>query len=142
MKQARRSLTIALHWGLLLLMIFIIAGASSPWVFWAFALSGFAMSGLALPFGLMSGPGPALEGALRALHPWMHRAMYLYLALLSAITLKALLTGEPAGRDLLIWYYALAAATALHSVFHLWRHTGLGDGALRRITPKAIHHML
>lgn len=139
---ARRGLTMTLHWVLLLLMIFIIAGAEARWLFWAFAVGGLAMAGLALPFGLMNGPGPKLTGALRALHPWMHRAMYLYLVLLCAVTLKAMLAGAPQGRDLLLWFYALAAATALHGVFHLWRHTGLGDGALRRMTPKAIHHML
>ena len=139
---ARRTLTITLHWLLGLLMIVIIAGAQSPVIFWLFAGGALAMVALALIGGLMSGPGPKLEGILRAAHPWMHRALYTYLAVLAGITIKSLLTGAPAGRDLLAWYYALGAGTGFHAIFHLWRHTTLGDGALRRITPAAIHHML
>lgn len=131
-----------LHWAVLLLMIFVIAGAEAAWVFWGFAVGALGMAGLAAMFGLMNGPGPKLTGVLRVVHPWMHRAIYVFLALVGGMTVWSLLTGAPAGRDLLIGYYALSAVTALHAVFHLWRHTGLGDGALRRITPRAIHHML
>ena len=33
----------------------------------------------------------------------------------------------------------LFSAASLHAIYHLWRHTALGDGALRRITPRALH---
>ncbi|MFO7759373.1 MAG: hypothetical protein R6V26_13030 [Roseovarius sp.] len=45
----------------------------------------------------------------------------------------------PEARTLLL---SLVAVAALHAVFNLWRHTALMDGALRRITPRAIHHTL
>ena len=140
--QARRSLTITLHWVVMALMLAIVAGARAPWVLWAFALAGLAMVALALVFGRMNGPGPKLEGVMRAAHPWLNRAVYAMLAAAAIVVLKALVTGTPAGRDMLIWVYALSAATALHAVFHLWRHTALCDGALRRITPRALHSIL
>lgn len=140
--KARRSLTIALHWSVMMLMLCIIAGARTPWVFWAFAVAGLAMVALAVVFGLMNGPGPKLTGLFRQAHPWLNRAMYAMLAVTSGMILKSLSTGAPEGRDLLLWVYALSAATAIHSIFHLWRHTTLYDGALRRITPKALHSIL
>jgi hypothetical protein len=42
-------------------------------------------------------------------------------------------------RGLFNGYMILAVAVMVHMIFHLRRHTALMDGALRRITPKAIH---
>ena len=139
----RRRATITLHWLNLLLLLFVLGdGGATAWLSWLYAASALAMCALALVFGLMSGPGPKLEGAVRALHPWLHRAIYALLGwgalALLAETLARPLPG-PAARTLLL---ALLAVTALHAVFNLWRHTALGDGALRRITPRAIHHIL
>ncbi|MEQ8901376.1 MAG: hypothetical protein RID11_12775 [Roseovarius sp.] len=139
----RRRATITLHWLNLLLLLFVLGdGGVTTWLSLLYAASALTMCALALVFGLMSGPGPKLEGAVRALHPWLHRAIYALLGwgavALLAETLATPLPG-PTARTLLL---TLLATTALHAVFNLWRHTALGDGALRRITPRAIHHIL
>lgn len=139
----RRAVTITLHWLNLIVLLFVLGdGGATAWLSLAYAASALTMCGLALVFGLMNGPGPKLQGAVRAAHRWLHRGFYLLLgwggAALMAQTLAAPLPG-PAARTLLL---ALLAVTALHAVFNLWRHTGLGDGALRRIAPRAVHHVL
>ncbi len=139
----RRPATIALHWLNLLLLLFVLGdGGATAWLSLVYAAGALTMCGLALVFGLMNGPGPKLDGAVRAAHPWLHRGIYLLLGwgavALLAETLAMPLPG-PEARTLLL---ALLAVTALHATFNLWRHTALGDGALRRITPRAIHHIL
>jgi hypothetical protein len=139
----RRRLTIALHWLTATLLLFVLADAgATAWLSWLYAASGLAMVALALVFGLMSGPGPRLEGALRALHPWLHRGLYALMGwgavALLAEGLARPLPG-PEARTLLL---ALLAAALIHAVFNLWRHTALGDGALRRMVPRALHHIL
>jgi hypothetical protein len=139
----RRRATITLHWLNLLLLLFVLGdGGATVWLSLLYAASALGMCALALVFGLMSGPGPKLEGAVRALHPWLHRAIYALLGW-GAVALLAETLGHPlpgpTARTLLL---SLLAVTALHAVFNLWRHTALGDGALRRITPRAIHHIL
>lgn len=138
----RRTATICLHWTILVLLILLIAGGTVTAIAWAFALSGLGMCALALICGLLNGPGPKLTGTLRRAHPWLSRAMYLGLGLVSAATLWGLLEGTPPGPGLAQLYFYLLAASALHGIFHLWRHTALMDGALRRITPTALHSML
>lgn len=139
----RRSLTITLHWLNLMLLLFVLGdGGATVWLSLAYAATALGMCALALVFGLMNGPGPKLTGAVRALHPWLHRALYLLLAW-GAVALAAEALGHalpgPEARKLLL---ALLAASALHATFNLWRHTALGDGALRRITPRAVHQIL
>lgn len=139
----RRSITMSLHWLNLLLLLFVLGDdGKTAWLSLAYAASALAMCGLALVFGLMNGPGPKLEGAVRAAHPWLHRGIYLLLGW-GALALVAETVGwpppGPQARTLLL---ALLAVAALHAVFNLWRHTALGDGVLRRITPRAIHHIL
>lgn len=139
----RRRATIILHWLGAALLLFVLGdGGTTAWLSLAYATCAMTMSALALAFGLMNGPGPKLEGAFRVAHPWLHRGLYLLMGwgavALSGETLGAPLPG-PAARTLLL---ALLAAALIHAVFHLWRHTALGDGALRRITPRAMHHIL
>lgn len=140
--ELHRRLTILLHWSLLAMLAALLAGAEHPVLYWAFGMGGLAMGALALGFGLLSRPGPKLEGVLRAAHPWMHRAMYALLVLVCALTLHARLAGGLAAAELRQWYMILFSVAALHGIFHLWRHTALGDGALRRMTPKFLHHIL
>ncbi len=140
--MARRRATILSHWAAFLLLILLVAGGPIPALAWAYVAASALMCALALVFGLLNGPGSKLDGAMRALHPWQSRAMYLVLGLTGAATLAHLL-----GRwtfDLRleqVWFVALSVSS-LHAVFHLWRHTALGDGALRRITPRALHGIL
>jgi len=139
----RRTLTIALHWLTATLLLFVLGdGGATAWLSRAYAASALALVALALVFGLMSGPGPRLEGALRALHPWLHRGLYALIGwgavALLAEGLACPLPG-PEARTLLL---ALLAAALIHAVFNLWRHTALGDGALRRMVPRALHHIL
>jgi len=138
----RRTATISLHWLSFVLLILLVAGGPIPVLAWAFALSGLAMCALAVVAGLMNGPGPKLEGALRQAHPWLSRAMYAALGLVAALTAWTRMGGTWGGPPLVDLYFYLLSASSLHAIFHLWRHTALGDGALRRITPKSMHGML
>ena len=138
----RRTATITLHWLSFVLLILLLAGGQIPALAWAFGLSAFGMCALAITGGLMNGPGPKLEGALRTVHPWMSRAMYAALGIVAALTLWAQIGGMPDPGTLANLYVYLIAASALHGIFHLWRHTALNDGALRRITPTTMHGML
>ncbi|WP_299553417.1 hypothetical protein [uncultured Tateyamaria sp.] len=138
----RRKATIALHWLTLVLLILLVAGGPIPVVAWAFALSGLAMCLLAVALGVMNGPGPKLEGALRRAHPWLSRAMYAALGIVAALTAWSQLGGTWSGPSLPNLYFYLMSASALHAIFHLWRHTALGDEALRRMTPTSMHKLL
>ncbi|SEM12552.1 hypothetical protein SAMN05443999_11351 [Roseovarius azorensis] len=139
----RRRATVILHWLNAILLLFVLGdGGATLWLSLTYAATALGMCALALSLGLMNGPGPRLEGALRTLHPWLHRAVYLLLGW-GAIALAAQVTGHglpgPEARMLLL---ALLAVILLHATFNLWRHTALGDGALRRITPRAFHSIL
>ena len=136
----RRTTTITLHWLSLLLLVLLVAGGPLPALAWAFGLVGLALCATAVFCGLMNGPGPKLDGALRMAHPWLSRVMYAALAAIAAATLWHVALGPVAG--ITQWHFYLLSASSLHAIFHLWRHTALGDGALRRITPAALHGML
>lgn len=138
----RRNLTISLHWVNLLLLVLLVAAGPIPVLAWIFVATGLGMVALAIMSGLLNGPGLKLEGALRTAHPWLSRGMYTGLAAVTGVTLTSLLgiwTPSVALEDL---YFYLLGAASLHGVFHLWRHTALGDGALRRMTPTFLHKML
>lgn len=139
----RRRATIGLHWGTAALLLFVLGdGGATPSLSLLYSATALAMCGLALGLGLMNDPGPKLSGALRLAHPWLHRGLYVLMAwgaaALGAEALGRPLPG-PAARSLLL---ALLAAGLLHATFNLWRHTALGDGALRRIVPRPLHHIL
>lgn len=138
----RRTITITTHWALGLMLIMLISDATWPWLYWLFGLNAALMCGTALIFGLMSRPGPALTGVFRLAHPWMHRALYLLLAWVGGLTLWDQVMDSHSPRELFGWYMILTAAVMIHMIFHLWRHTALMDGALRQITPKAVHRYL
>lgn len=136
----RRRATITLHWLSLLLLALLVAGGPLPALAWTFGVVGLALCAIAATHGLMNGPGPKLDGILRAAHPWLSRAMYLALGLTAAATLWHVAVAPLANISALHFY--LMSAASLHAIFHLWRHTALGDGALRRITPTSMHGFL
>ncbi|MEL6620943.1 MAG: hypothetical protein AAFY39_00990 [Pseudomonadota bacterium] len=138
----RRTATITLHWLTLTLLLVFMAAGPVPVIAWAFGLSGLAMCGIALVNGLMNGPGPKLEGVLRTAHPWLSRGMYLAVGATSVATIWYMLGGTVPGPRLEDWLMYLLSIGALHGIFHLWRHTALGDGVLRRMTPKSMHKSL
>ncbi|WP_050927576.1 hypothetical protein [Aestuariivita boseongensis] len=140
--MTRRTLTIALHWANMLLLILLVAAGPLPALAWAFVACALLMVTLAVFGGLLNGPGPKLEGALRAAHPWLSRAMYAGLAAVALITMARLLALWSSPITLQQLYFYLLGAASLHGVFHLWRHTALGDGALKRITPRFMHDAL
>lgn len=109
---------------------------------WAFGLGGLIMVEMAVYSGLMSGPGRKLSGGLRIAHPWMHRGMYALLAVTAAATLTDQFDTRLFGLDPRSFWFALIGAGMLHGIFHLWRHTALGDGAFRRMTPRSLHRFL
>lgn len=138
----RRQITIAAHWTVFLLLMLLISGATSAVLHWGFGIAGLIMAVTALTSGLMNGPGPKLEGFFRSLHPWAHRAMYVLLAWIAGVTIFAQLFGTSSWLPVKTWHLILTGAAMFHAIFHLWRHTTLGDGALRRMTPQALHKML
>lgn len=136
----RRTATITFHWLSLLLLVLLVAGGPIPVLAWAFGAVSIALCAIALLRGLMNGPGPRLEGVLRRAHPWLNRAMYVALGAVAGATLWHVAVSPVEGIGRMHFY--LMSASCLHAIFHLWRHTALGDGALRRITPNAMHGML
>ena len=87
--------------------------------------------------GPLNKPGPKLTGVLRPIHRLQHHALYLAMVAASALVIWQL-EATATGRALKV----LLFGGLLHGAFHLWRHTALFDGALRRITPRAIHRVL
>ena len=138
----RRTATITLHWLNFVLVILLVAGGPIPFLAWSFALSGLAICTIAATRGLLNGPGPKLQGAVRAAHPWLSWAMYLGTGAVAVITIWVMTGGDWGGPSLSELYFYMLSGSSLHAIFHLWRHTALGDGALRRITPAAVHGML
>ena len=144
----RKGLTMILHWTLFLLVWTIaLAGRATTnpapeWLGPAYAIVGGGFVALAVIFGMLNRPGPKLQGWIRPAHVWAHRALYALVAW-SAAAYGAEWYGQPlpgpTGREMIP---AVLAATMLHAVYHMWRHTTLLDGALRLMTPKAIHHIL
>jgi hypothetical protein len=118
----RRGLTIALHWSCWVLLLLLLGLGPVPVLAFAFGIAGLK-----------------LEGGLRAAHPWMHRAMYAGLGLAALATLSDQMGLGTFGLRLQSLWFALIGAGMLHGIFHLWRHTALGDGAFRRMTPRALH---
>lgn len=132
----RRRATVILHWSnLTLLLLLLASGGQNSVLAWAFALSGLSMTALALARGLLNGPGPVLQGTLRAAHPWLARVMYALLAWASATVLLAQAGIALPGPDVRQTLLALLGASLLHGCFHLWRASALNDGALRRMLP-------
>jgi cytochrome b561 len=138
--MTRRRLVIAAHWSTaFLLAVLLIEGpGAATWLVWLFA--GIALVWVAsyiLGRGPMTRPGPKLEGWLRPIHRAQHHALYIALAALTFFVLTDL-QSTATGRALKV----LLFLGLLHGAFHLWRHTALFDGALRAITPSALHRLL
>ncbi|SEW25106.1 hypothetical protein SAMN04488515_1841 [Cognatiyoonia koreensis] len=140
--MSRRTVVIALHWSVLFMVLAMIkGGTAAEGLRWAFVIAGLGWIGVLLTGGLLGRPGPKLSGLFRAAYPWMHYGMYalLVLAVLAnAADLIGLGSADAAWNSLLV----LFVASIFHSIFHLWRHTTLNDGALRMMTPKIWHKYL
>jgi len=120
----------ALHWTALI----GIAG----WLFdavpgWLLALHALGWGAVSAVWGMRAGPSPALKPPAIRQAAWLGQ-----IGLLALYAIGALLAAfDVAGaRPVLLVVIAVAS---LHGVFNLWRATVLGDGALRRITPRAFH---
>jgi cytochrome b561 len=138
--MTRRRLVIAAHWSVaFLLAVLLVEGPSAaPWLVWLFSGLGVLwVTSYALGRGPLAEPGPKLEGWLRPLHRFQHHALYLALAALTFFVITDL-EASATGRAMKV----LLFLGLLHGLFHLWRHTALLDGALRRITPRFVHKVL
>lgn len=138
--MTRRRLVIFCHWAtFFLLAVLLIKGSgSSPALVFTFSgLSLIWFASYVIGRGPLNRPGPKLTGALRPLHRLQHHALYAAMIVASALTIWQL-EATATGRALKV----LLFAGLLHGAFHLWRHTALFDGALRRITPSALHRLL
>ncbi len=137
--MTRRRITIALHWSNALLVLLLLIAGNTPALTAIFAVTALLWSGIAATRGLSGKPGPKLQGLARTGHIWGHRALYLLIGAAGLAAAGSLLGLQLPFRPLII---ALFGASALHAVFHLWRHTVLLDGALRIILPKLLHAIL
>ena len=125
---ALRPLVMALHWGAALLVVAWLAGRAPGWLLAAHALPWLALTAA---FGLRGGPSPALGGPLRRAAHLSHAAL---LVLYGAGALLAAL-GLPAARPVLT---ATLVGAALHGLGNGYRASVLGDGAFRRMLPRAL----
>jgi cytochrome b561 len=140
---SRRGLTSALHWACVFLILTMVkGGVATPWVLALFAGLVIVWAGMILALGLQGKPGPKLSPAVRRAYPWMHRALHGLLALTAIAILLRLMGHEQRWLDPWILLLITLAAGTFHGLFHFWRHTALYDGALRLITPKALHKWL
>jgi len=114
--------------------------------------------------GLVGRPGPKLSGPLRTLHQILHRTLIwglfgvaltgFFLGLTSSVQLWAggivpiaMPLGLPDLNELvgtvhIFEFYALAGLVVAHALFHIWRHIGLRDNALRIMAPRILHRFL
>ena len=140
MALRRRPVHIALHWTQFALLLGLIS-TTNPTPAWAiaYAVPALLWSALALPLGLNGRGGPKLDPTGKAIHQWHHRLLYLLTAASGVMAIAWAFGTELA---LQYWLFLLFMVSNLHAVFHLWRHTALRDGALRMITPKAMHKLL
>jgi cytochrome b561 len=121
----------------MLILAMVKGGASADWLRWTFVI----LVAIVLAKGLIGKAGPKLGPATRTMCPWMHRAIYLALAVsatLNATELLGVIDTGPAWISLLV----LLAIGAFHGLFQFWRHNALYDGALKLITPKFMHKVL
>jgi cytochrome b561 len=140
MRRHKRSLTMALHWSLLFIVTPLGAGWITPFLEWSFAIFVLVMSALALAFGLQAYAGPKSPWIVRLINTWGHRGLYVYLAVVGALTLYHLVTDAPV--NLVIHYQIILWITIFHAIYHLFRHLVVGDGALRTMAPRSIHRYL
>lgn len=141
------------------------------WAFQVHSVFGLIFVSLALLWtadylrkGLASRPGPKLPHAARRIHQIMHHSIVWGLfgvaltGFLLGLTSNVLLwaggilpiappLGLPHANDLVgrvheVEFYLLAGLIAAHALFHIWRHFGLKDNALRIMAPKRLHKYL
>lgn len=135
-----RSVLQFLHWATLGLLIALLAAGNLAVLKWSFVatvilwLLGYGA------FGVQAKPGPVLTGTFRRLFVPSHILM-LGLPGILAVMLFDAGPGALSGSTRIVAILTLGAGL-LHGVFHLWRHTALGDGALRNMVPKSMHGML
>lgn len=125
----------------MLILAMVKGGTSAEWVRWAFVGCVTVWVAIALAKGLIGKAGPKLSPATRAAYPWIHRAIYVVLAVSAALNAGELLgwvEAGPAWTSLLV----LLSIGAFHGLFQFWRHNALFDGALKLITPKFMHGVL
>lgn len=135
----RRPFHIALHWANSFLIIAALVSGGEPIWLTSFGIVAVIWSAMALGLGLSGRPSPALTGAFRPLHTWGHRALYVLVGVTGLAALGVPVLASFPVRELLL---TLIAIGSLHAVFHLWRHTTLGDNALNNILPKFLHGIL
>ncbi|SLN23065.1 cytochrome b/b6 domain-containing protein [Pseudooctadecabacter jejudonensis] len=173
----RRTALKALHWGIIPFFVwFIFADPDAlrrmgPRVFQFHSMMGLIFVTLALIWtawmlraGLLSRPGPKLQGWPRRLFRPLHLTLVwglflvafggLLLGLTASFQMKAggiipigVPLNKPAAHHWIglvhtYQFYALAAVVAFHAGFHIWRHLKLRDNALRIMAPRIFHRYL
>jgi len=135
-----RPLVKLLHWAAFCLLLAALTAGLTPAIRWALVgVAGIWGLGFAV-FGHLGRPGPALTGiAGRGFVP-MHIGLLLAVVICAGMAIFAApgpLEGAPR-----VTFLVTCGLGLLHGIFHLWRHTALGDGALRNMTPRILHGIL
>jgi cytochrome b561 len=152
--RSRRALK-ALHWTSAVALVILISGPRAAVeendAARAVLMIFLGVSALWLLAYAMGGgwgrPGPKLGAVGRATFTWGHRLLYAGMAVTLATGAARLMPQAGAWAEAIGPYHSralftLGAIAAVHSIFHLWRHTALYDNALRAIVPRAMHHLL
>jgi cytochrome b561 len=138
----RRPMVVWLHWTFVLLLLpQVTGGEAAPLMRWSFVAAGTLWLAVMAAGGPLARPGPKLAGPLRAAFGPSHWALYALVAAAVGLNAAALL-GRAADGSAWVALLVLLCAGAFHAILHLWRHTTLNDGALRRITPRALERYL
>lgn len=138
--QLYRPVLKCLHWGSLAFVILALTQGLTPELRWGFvALCLLWAAGFAL-WGNLARPGPALTGLARRSFAPLHSALIAALVLCAIMAVQA--PDGPLDGPVRLAFLGLLGGGLLHGIFHLWRHTALGDGALRNITPRFLHGIL
>ena len=130
-----RPILKALHWAAFALVVAMLIAPVRP-LEWALAGVVAIWAICFGAYGIVGRPGPKLTGPLRTAFVPLHIMLMVVLGITALIVLTH--SGE-LERRLLI---AMLGLGLLHGIFHAWRHTVLGDNALRKMAPKAMHGWL
>ncbi|MGA9411083.1 MAG: hypothetical protein WBV78_11650 [Roseobacter sp.] len=128
------------HWSSLILLTLLLGLGNTIILKYSLALVVASWIICVSAYGILAAPGPKLAGILHKAFKPVHFALIIFLGF-TAITVVRSDVGPLTGGVRVQCLIAFGAGL-LHGCFHLWRHTALGDGALRNMLPKFMHGFL
>ncbi len=123
----------------ILLVVLLIKGPEA--LFWSTlgfsGLTGIRIESYVLDRGPLGKPGPKLMWALRPVHRFRHRLLYIAVASAAAASVTVI-DATVTGHALTVLFFL----GLLHGIFYFWPHTAQFDDASRSVLPKAMHGLL